>query len=77
MNPTEDFSRKTPEKLISVAEIDIRRLAEIYDERDVYLSVYLPSNKEHETRSFVTSRMKAIEKALSRDLRDNLHRADR
>jgi len=69
MDSTEDFGRKAPEKLVSVAEIDIRKLAEIYDERDVYLSVYLPTNKKHETESFVSSRMKAIEKAISQDLR--------
>ncbi|MGC9515024.1 MAG: Vms1/Ankzf1 family peptidyl-tRNA hydrolase [Methanocrinis sp.] len=59
--------------LTPVTEIDIRELAEVYDERDVYLSVYLPTasgKDDAENHSFVGARAKAIEDALSRELKE-------
>ena len=66
-----EFKRVGGDRLTPVTEIDIRRLAEIRDERDVYLSVYLPTasgEEQAENHSFVAKRSKAIEDALPRDL---------
>ena len=43
MKPIEYFEKMAPEGTTPVTEIDIKTLAKIYDERDVYLSVYLPT----------------------------------
>gem|GEM_PF-4486848 len=45
MEPVEDIKRVEELVLTPVTEIDIRELAEIFDEKDVYLSVYLDSLK--------------------------------
>ena len=58
--------------LTPVTKIDIRELAELREERDVYLSVYLPTSSgedQAENRIFVTRRAKAIEEALPVDLK--------
>jgi peptide chain release factor subunit 1 len=71
MEPEEEFRKVGDLSLTPVTEIDIKELAEIYDERDVYLSVYLPTasgEEESLNRSFVRSREKAIEEVLSREL---------
>jgi peptide chain release factor subunit 1 len=55
-----------------VQEIDIRALSEIYDERDVYLSLYLPTASKQDLRDnelFILSRTKEIAKALDRELK--------
>ena len=60
------------EELLPVTDIDIRSLAEIYDEQDIYLSVYLPVSgreNEHLNRIFVDSRVSAIKKALDPEIR--------
>jgi peptide chain release factor subunit 1 len=71
MEPTDDLRKFTSEAPIPVTDIDIRSLAEIYDERDVYLSVYLPTENEHANRSFVAHRLRAIRKALDHDMLHN------
>lgn len=43
MEPVDDFEKMAPEGTTPVTEIDIKTLAEIYDERDVYPSAYLPT----------------------------------
>jgi len=61
-----------PEGLIPVTDIDVKSLASVYEERDVYISIYLPmasSAEVHDGRSFVETRAKAIEKALPKDMK--------
>jgi peptide chain release factor subunit 1 len=72
MEPKEEFRRVEALALTPVTEIDIRDLAEIYDDLNVYLSVYLPTaSKEDEAknRAFVDGRRRAIEAALPQDLK--------
>lgn len=75
MEPNPEFGELMPPHLIPVSEIDLKMLAEIYDEADVYLSIYLPSDprKEDANSSFIRSRSRAIEKALSRELKEAFH----
>ena len=71
MKPEEPFTRFTSQSPLPVTDIDIRALAEIYAENDVYLSIYLPvGGRENErlNRIYVDSRTKAIKKVLSSDL---------
>ena len=70
MEPKPDFKRVMPEGLLPVTEIDLRALSEIYDEKDVYLSVYMKSSSAAEldaSRSFISSRFKAMDKSLPAD----------
>ncbi len=74
MEPKEDFKRVEDMALTPVTEIDIRELAEIFDELDVYMSVYLPTaSREDEAanRAFVDARRRAIEVALPQDLKES------
>lgn len=74
MGPKEEFKRAEELALTPVTDMEIRELAEIYDELDVYLSVYLPTaSKEDEAsnRTFVDARRRAIEVALSQDLKES------
>ncbi|KUK44586.1 MAG: Uncharacterized protein XD72_1038 [Methanothrix harundinacea] len=60
--------------LTPVTEIDIRGLAEIYDDFDVYLSVYLPTaskDDEAKNRAFVDGRKRAIEAALPQEQKES------
>jgi len=64
----ENMLKVISEELVPVSGIDIKSLAEIYDEEDIYLSIYLPvSGAENErlNKLFINSRVKAIKKALS------------
>jgi peptide chain release factor subunit 1 len=73
MEPKEDFKRVEEMTLTPVTDIEIRELAEIYDEKDDYLSVYLPTaSREDESanRAFIDARRRAIEVALPQDLKD-------
>jgi len=73
MEPREDFKRVGDMALTPVTKIDIKELAEIYDELDVYLSVYLPTasrDDEAANRAFVDTRRRAIEDALPRDQKE-------
>ena len=72
MESGDEFEMVEKIALTSVTKIDIRELAEIRDERDVYLSVYLPTSSGEDrakNRTFVARRAKAIEEALSGDLK--------
>nr|WP_321496974.1 Vms1/Ankzf1 family peptidyl-tRNA hydrolase [uncultured Methanolobus sp.] len=65
------------EELLPVTDIDIRELAEIYDEKPVYLSIYLPESgreNEHLNRIFIDSRVSAIKKALTPELRSEFEK---
>lgn len=77
MKPSGNMLNVSSDDLLPVSDIDIRALADIYDERDIYLSVYLPfSGREHEhlNRVFVNSRVKAIKDALSSELRSEFEK---
>ena len=70
MEPNPDFKRIMPEALLPVTDIDLRALSEIYDEKDIYLSVYMKSSSTSEldsSRSFIASRFKAMDKSLPAD----------
>ena len=70
MEPNPDFKRIMPEALLPVTDIDLRALSEIYDEKDIYLSVYMKSSSAAEldaSRSFIASRFKAMDKSLPAD----------
>ncbi|HUS75978.1 MAG TPA: Vms1/Ankzf1 family peptidyl-tRNA hydrolase [Methanothrix sp.] len=73
MEPTPEFKSILPESLVPVTEIDLAALSEIYDETDIYLSIYMKSASRAEldvSHSFVASRFKAMEKSLPADLRE-------
>ncbi len=55
-------------KLTSLTEIDLHSLAEIRDEKDTFLTVYFGTTGRDSDKSFVTSRLNAIKKALPKDL---------
>ncbi len=72
MESKPDFKTIMPEVLVPVTDIDLRALSEIYDERDIYLSVYMKSSSAAEldsSRSFIASRFRAMDKSLPADLR--------
>jgi peptide chain release factor subunit 1 len=65
------------DELLPITDIDIRSLAEIYDEQDIYLSVYLPVSgreNEHLNRIFVDSRVSAVKKALDPEIRSGFEK---
>ncbi|MDW7731970.1 MAG: Vms1/Ankzf1 family peptidyl-tRNA hydrolase [Methanolobus sp.] len=77
MEPQESFRQFISDSFLPVTEIDIRKLAEVYAEQDVHLSVYLPVNgreNEHLNRIFVDSRIKAIKNVLSPELRSEFEK---
>jgi len=77
MEPVEDIKRVEELVLTPVTEIDIRELAEIFDEKDVYLSVYLPTaskDDEAANRSFAEARRRAIEAALPQDQKESFRK---
>jgi len=71
MDSLQNFNEVLPSGPTPVTEIDIKSLAEIYDEMEVYLSVYLPVTPEHEhsNQRFINSRIQTIETALQGELR--------
>jgi len=71
MEPVKEFLINLPTELVSVNDIDIRTLSEISDERDTYLSIYLPIGSledAQENRSFISSREDVVGKALDKEL---------
>lgn len=74
MEPTPEFKRIRPDRLVPVTDIDLRALSEIYDEKDIYLSVYMKSASRAElddSLSFIASRFRTMEKSLLGDLRES------
>lgn len=64
---------KRPQGLMPLKEIDLRSLANAGDDRDTFLSIYFTTYTSTNTRDaqpFVAARLRAIEKALPRDLKD-------
>jgi peptide chain release factor subunit 1 len=73
MQPRDSLLEIHDDDLVPVTEIDVKNLAGIYDEQEVYLSAYLPVSgreNEHLNRIFVDSRIKAIRQVLSPELRE-------
>jgi len=63
MQPKPEFTSISPGNLVAVTEIDLGALAEIYDEMDIYLSIYMKSASTADldaSRSFVASRFRAM-----------------
>jgi peptide chain release factor subunit 1 len=58
-------------KAVPVSSLDLRELAEIYSEKDVFLSLYLPTATRSDrnlNESYVRQREKLIGKAIGKDL---------
>lgn len=71
MEPSEDFKKVQPRELVPVTDIDVRELAEIYEETDVYLSIYIPTasrEKESLNETYINGRMRAVRKAVKGEL---------
>ncbi len=71
MDPEESFKIVEKQEVTPISDIDLRRLSEIYDELDIYLSVYIPTASREKmdiTRSYLASRLRAIRKALPKEL---------
>jgi peptide chain release factor subunit 1 len=64
---------KGSDVLTPVSEIDLRSLTEARDDTDTYLSIYTSANRD--ARLFVASRLKAIRRALPKDLEDHFDKA--
>ncbi|MEA3559615.1 MAG: Vms1/Ankzf1 family peptidyl-tRNA hydrolase [Candidatus Thermoplasmatota archaeon] len=67
MKPSMEFTKVMPRGLVPVTDIDVRELAEIYDETDTYLSIYLPTasrDQESMNETYMNSRTRAVKKAL-------------
>lgn len=78
MKPEDEFRTVTPDRMIPVSDIDIKGLSEIYDERDVYVSIYIPSSSREEVArnsSYLSSRHKAIGKAIPDHLKEDFDRS--
>jgi peptide chain release factor subunit 1 len=77
MEPSEDFKKVAPDELVPVTDIDVRQLAEIYEETEVYLSIYLPTASREEdafNETFINTRIKAIRKALKGELAEKFEK---
>ncbi|MGA1819827.1 MAG: Vms1/Ankzf1 family peptidyl-tRNA hydrolase [Thermoplasmatota archaeon] len=77
MRPWKELLRIEPHGLVPVTEIDVRALSEIYEETDVYLSVYLPTASREEeamNETYVTGRERAISRALGGELLESFRR---
>ena len=71
MRPSDDLLKREPAELVPVSGIDVRALSEIYEETDVYLSIYLPTASREEegiNETYISGRERAIAKALEGDL---------
>ena len=74
MKPDEDFKRIAPDGTVPVTDIDVDTLAEIYDQRDVYLSIYLPTASREDfqlNEGYLKSRRRSIEKAIPEGLEED------
>ena len=56
-------------QVTSLTDIDLHALAEVRDERDIFLTVYLGTIGRDSDQAFVASRLSAIQKALPKDLK--------
>jgi peptide chain release factor subunit 1 len=63
--------------LTHISDIDLRSLSDITDDRDVHLSVYLPTGSKGDERAnegFLESRIKAIRNVVSGDIEEDFGR---
>jgi peptide chain release factor subunit 1 len=70
-------SREIPRELSHLSDIDMRGLAETSDDRDVFLSVYIPTasrEEEEMNASYVRARVGAIRDAIAGDLETDFER---
>ena len=77
MQPKPEFINISPDRLVAVTEIDLGALAEIYDEMDIYLSIYMKSASSTDldaSRSHVSSRFRVMEKSLPSELRESFQK---
>jgi peptide chain release factor subunit 1 len=77
MEPSEDFKKIMPKELVPVTDIDVRELAEIYEETDVYLSIYLPTASREEealNETYINGRLRSVKKAVSGELQTTFDR---
>ncbi len=68
MKFSQDKEASGPDNLVPLANIDLKVLAEVKNDKDTFLSVYITTKKED--RSFVNPRLKIMSKALPDDLRE-------
>ena len=61
-------SKESPQ-VTSLTDIDLHAMAEVKDDADTVLTVYFGTTGRDSHRSFVTSRLSAIHKALPKELR--------
>ncbi|MBC7121354.1 MAG: hypothetical protein H5T33_07305 [Candidatus Methanosuratus sp.] len=77
MKPKPEFRSISPDRLVAVTEIDLGALSEIYDETDIYLSIYMRSSSSSDleaSRSFVASRFRVMQKSLPSELQESFRR---
>ncbi|MFO8051147.1 MAG: Vms1/Ankzf1 family peptidyl-tRNA hydrolase [Thermoplasmatota archaeon] len=67
MKPSKEMIKVIPRELVPVTDIDVRELAEIYEETESYLSIYLPTASKEEisiNETYLSSRIRAVEKVI-------------
>ena len=77
MQPKPEFTSISPGNLVAVTEIDLGALSEIYDEMDIYLSIYMKSASTADldaSRSHISSRFRVMEKSLPSELRESFQK---
>ncbi|MGV8088913.1 MAG: Vms1/Ankzf1 family peptidyl-tRNA hydrolase, partial [Methanothrix sp.] len=77
MQPKPEFTGISPGNLVAVTEIDLGALSDIYDEMDIYLSIYMKSASTSDldaSRTFIASRFRAMEKSLPPELRESFQK---
>ncbi|MBN1539091.1 MAG: hypothetical protein JW939_03020 [Candidatus Thermoplasmatota archaeon] len=77
MKPADDLLHFIGEGLTPVSEIDVRALSEIYEESDIYLSIYLPTASRDDQAmndTYIAGRSRAVTKALDGELLQDFER---
>jgi len=76
MEPSEDQREVICDRPVPVSSIDLRYLAEIYDEKDIYLSIYLPVGGPEQAMNstYLNKRTRSIRKAIDEELRNPFER---
>jgi peptide chain release factor subunit 1 len=77
MEPPEHLLRIVPDGLVTVKDIDIRALSKMFDELDVYVSIYLPTASKEDAREnqlFVQRRSRGIRMIMSGELSEEFDR---
>ncbi len=77
MQPKPEFTRISPDRLVAVTDIDLGALSEIYDQMDIYLSIFMNCSSTSDlesSRSHVASRFRAMEKSLPPELEESFRK---